>query len=253
MRFAKHISTQVSQTTTPLGDKGSSAASTSVPLERCAYSMSITTARQHCTTGVAESCAALRGQAIDVLAVPLGGDKLAAEYLLLQLVSRYETYYALCCIILLVGHQPLTNPICCMHRFGFCCGAECLHCGAVAFRSSAVMQWCSLAVLTNTNSVAVQCRVHTRAASKPLGVLSLSLQKCPEAAVPSDIPGSFAPEHSGEGTEGNAATSPLSSFGAAVKEAVASLVPACVALPLTVNMVRWVSSSCLQSVRGITS
>jgi len=30
----------------------------------------------------------LRAQAIDVLAAPLGGDILAAEYLLLQLVSR---------------------------------------------------------------------------------------------------------------------------------------------------------------------
>ena len=60
-------------------------------------SISITTARQHCAIGVAElsqRCAALRGQAIDVLAAPLGGDKLAAEYLLLQLVSRYEHYYA---------------------------------------------------------------------------------------------------------------------------------------------------------------
>jgi hypothetical protein len=30
----------------------------------------------------------LRAQAIDVLAAPLGGDMLAAEYLLLQLISR---------------------------------------------------------------------------------------------------------------------------------------------------------------------
>ena len=30
----------------------------------------------------------LRAHAIDVLAAPLGGDKLAAEYLLLQLISR---------------------------------------------------------------------------------------------------------------------------------------------------------------------
>ena len=55
------------------------------------------TSRQDCFTGAAEMlqrCAALRGQAIDVLAAPLGGDKLAAEYLLLQLVSRYKNYYA---------------------------------------------------------------------------------------------------------------------------------------------------------------
>ena len=60
-------------------------------------SMSITSARQHCATGVTEllqRCAALRGQAIDVLAAPLGGDRLAAEYLLLQLVSRYTHYYS---------------------------------------------------------------------------------------------------------------------------------------------------------------
>lgn len=49
------------------------------------------------TTEMKQGSAALRGQAIDVLAAPLGGDKLAAEYLLLQLVSRcrhadnYET------------------------------------------------------------------------------------------------------------------------------------------------------------------
>ena len=48
--------------------------------------------KQRCATGVtdlSQRCAALRGQAIEVLAAPLGGDKLAAEYLLLQLVSRY--------------------------------------------------------------------------------------------------------------------------------------------------------------------
>ena len=38
--------------------------------------------------GLSQRTAALRTQAIDVLAVPLGGDRLAAEYLLLQLVSR---------------------------------------------------------------------------------------------------------------------------------------------------------------------
>lgn len=39
--------------------------------------------------GLSTRIAALRTQAIDVLAVPLGGDRLAAEYLLLQLMSRY--------------------------------------------------------------------------------------------------------------------------------------------------------------------
>lgn len=41
-----------------------------------------------CAAGLSQRIAALRTKAIDVLAVPLGGDRLAAEYLLLQLVSR---------------------------------------------------------------------------------------------------------------------------------------------------------------------
>ncbi|KAL3146743.1 hypothetical protein ABBQ38_014728 [Trebouxia sp. C0009 RCD-2024] len=114
-------------------------------------------------TGLSQRIAALRTKAIDVLAVPLGGDRLAAEYLLLQLVSR----------------------------------------------------------------------VYTRAASKPLGVLSLSLQNCPEAAVAPDALSSSAPD---AGARASPTAAPLSCFGAAVKEAMASLVPACVALPLTVDM-----------------
>ncbi|KAL3134977.1 hypothetical protein ABBQ32_007935 [Trebouxia sp. C0010 RCD-2024] len=112
---------------------------------------------------LSQRIAALRTKAIDVLAVPLGGDRLAAEYLLLQLVSR----------------------------------------------------------------------VYTRAASKPLGVFSLSLQNCPEAAVAPDTLSSSAPD---AGARASPTAAPLSCFGAAVKEAVASLVPACVALPLTVDM-----------------
>lgn len=116
--------------------------------------------------GLSTRIAALRTQAIDVLAVPLGGDRLAAEYLLLQLMSR----------------------------------------------------------------------VHTRPVSKPLGVLSLSLQNCPEASVAPDTLSSSAPGSINAGARGSATTASLSCFGAAVKEAMASLVPACVALPLTVNM-----------------
>lgn len=113
---------------------------------------------------------------------------------------------------------------------------------------STVMQWYSVLLLPNCNRFAVKCRVHTRAASKPLGVLSLSLQNCPEAAAPSDAPSSCAPEHNNAEAGGDAATATLSSFGAAVKEAMASLVPACVSLPLTVNMVREAKRLCVYLV-----
>ena len=100
-------------------------------------------------------------------------------------------------------------------------------------------------LLLSCNSFAVTCRVHTRAASKPLGVLSLSLQNCPEAAVPSTDPSSAAPEYNSAEAGGDTASSTLSSFGAAVKEAVGSLVPACIALPLTVNMVKQAKRLCV--------
>lgn len=124
----------------------------------------------------------------------------------------------------------------------WCSGVHFLYCNAATF---------SAHLLIKCNSCAVQCRVHTRAAAKPLGVLSLSLQNCPEAAVPSHTPSRSAPDQDAAERGGNAATAPLSPFGAAVKEAVASLVPACAALPLTVNMVRGARRSCIQSERGV--
>lgn len=111
------------------------------------------------------------------------------------------------------------------------------------------MQWYSMLLLPDCKSFAVHCRVHTRAASKPLGVLSLSLQNCPEAAAPSDTPSTSAPDNNGAEAGANGVTSPLSIFGAAVKEAVASLVPACIGLPLTVNTVREAERSCIHLVR----
>ena len=88
------------------------------------------------------------------------------------------------------------------------------------------------------------CRVHARAASKPLGTLSLSLQNCPEAAA--HVPGTAASEGSSTETGAAAKQMALSQFGAAVKKAIAKLVPACVALPLTVNMVRALNFQPLQ-------
>ena len=103
---------------------------------------------------------------------------------------------------------------------------------------------------------AANFRVHTRAASKPLGVLSLSLQNCPEAAVAPDTLSSSAPD---AGATASTTAAPVSCFGAAVKEAMASLVPACVALPLTVDMVRransvslWHKMLCLLSSKTCT-
>lgn len=114
------------------------------------------------------------------------------------------------------------------------------------------MQSFNVNLLIECNSFAVQCRVHTRAAAKPLGLLSLSLQNCPEAAIPSHAPSTCASDRDAAKGGGNATTAPLSPFGAAVKEAVASLVPACVALPLTVNMVRGAWGLRIQSVRGVS-
>ncbi|DBA73189.1 TPA: hypothetical protein ACH3X1_011268 [Trebouxia sp. C0004] len=112
----------------------------------------------------------LRTQAIDVLAAPLGGDVLAAEFLLLQLVSR----------------------------------------------------------------------VHHRVSSQVLGVLSLNLFKPRKDAIPSSR--AQGPDSADAGAAPGAAIATsdasrvhLSPLGAAVKAAVASLVPACVVLPLTVT------------------
>ncbi|KAA6418765.1 MAG: E2F target 1 [Trebouxia sp. A1-2] len=113
----------------------------------------------------------LRAQAIDVLAAPLGGDTLAAEYLLLQLVSR----------------------------------------------------------------------IHHRVPSQALGVLSLNLiTPAKDATPPTTAKG---PDSADAGAAPEAATAAshafgahLSPLGAAMKAAIASLVPACVALPLTVTM-----------------
>ncbi|DBB18520.1 TPA: hypothetical protein ACH3X3_000160 [Trebouxia sp. C0006] len=118
----------------------------------------------------------LREQAIDVLAAPLGGDMLAAEYLLLQLISR----------------------------------------------------------------------IHYRVSSQALGVLSLNLIAPANDATPPNA--AKGPDSVDAGAAPEAASKVhLSPLGAAVKAAVASLVPACVALPLTVPML---NKSPLQPHKG---
>lgn len=85
-------------------------------------------------------------------------------------------------------------------------------------------------------------RVSNRCSSAALGVLSLNLFTRFGTVSPTSTTGN-APSAVTDGTPGVHTTyAPmcqlqLSPFGAAVKAAVASLVPACVALPLTVTMV----------------
>lgn len=124
----------------------------------------------------------LRAQAIDVLAAPLGGDVLAAEYLLLQLVSR----------------------------------------------------------------------VHHRVSPQVLGVLSLNLFRPAKDRIISNRAKGPDSADAGAAHEPAVATSDasrahLSPLGAAVKAGIASLVPACVALPLTVTML---NKSPLQPHKG---
>ncbi len=87
------------------------------------------------------------------------------------------------------------------------------------------------------------CRVHNRTSSQALGVLSLNLFKTVEAVPPSrtESPASgdagAGAGHVAPVAASNTSQEGLSDFGAAVKAAIATLVPACVALPLTVTAV----------------
>ena len=81
------------------------------------------------------------------------------------------------------------------------------------------------------------CRIHYRVSSQALGVLSLNLIAPASDATPPNA--AKGPDSVDAGAAPEAASKVhLSPLGAAVKAAVASLVPACVALPLTVPMVR---------------
>ena len=91
------------------------------------------------------------------------------------------------------------------------------------------------------------CRVHKRVSSEPLGVssqplgtLSLNLITATDAATPATSADNAATAGCGASPEAgssHASKDYLSHLGEAVKAAVASLVPACVGLPLTVAMV----------------
>ena len=85
-------------------------------------------------------------------------------------------------------------------------------------------------------------RVHHRVSSQALGVLSLNLFTPAKDATPPNTAEGPDSADAGAAPEAAVAASDasrvhLSPVGAAVKAAVASLVPACVALPLTVTTV----------------
>ena len=86
------------------------------------------------------------------------------------------------------------------------------------------------------------CRVYKRIASQPLGTLSLNLFTAADAAPPATSADNAATAGGGASPEAAAGSSTaskvcLSQWGEAVKAAVASLVPACVGLPLTIATV----------------
>ena len=96
------------------------------------------------------------------------------------------------------------------------------------------------------------CRVYTRDNAHVLGVLSLSLQNCPAASSASLLRETNNPRAPVDGSPGepNGMQGRVSSFAEAVKEAVALLVPACVAFPMTIAKV---TAHVRVSRRGMTA
>lgn len=206
----------------------------------------------------------LRGGALGALAVALGGDRLAAEYVLLQLVSRCGAAQMLLahdCRFMSSTHRKATQVYWYSeHNLALVPASFCtlliticltgvrsvtwgLHYSCAVATFDTAYMGCTFAVgkaqlcwlqdhcnplrLAEAQFVRPACRVYTRQDAVVVGPLSLNITGCPRSSLAA---------RASEPDQAPAA--PSGTLAAALQAAIGALVPRCTAVPVSVEQVR---------------